>query len=332
MNRYSQIIISAVGFTTLMMASVACNSSDNAANNLDAVNKQGEHAAPAWSVNVKSACSGVTDDSCRGQYGFTVDANGAYRVGPAPGGQFIAGQIAGDKLSSLAAQVKAVQDSSAVSTESCEAADSISANDTLVLTLGKTTHTLLVAEATQNCYEIVNTASVDGLNQAVLDLENAYYPDVFPDACSDSVGLIQQQYAATLACNTDADCAYVNINLGSVDGTQAPSLSILPGQGSFAVFNDTDTGVCSVIKPMVVANGAAALAHSDGIVQMIQSAIQACGTRLYSNDCSGSTFDSSQAPSCVQHSCRANNAQATAATPVAAAINPSAVTMHSRLQ
>ncbi|MDR3607429.1 MAG: hypothetical protein P4M08_08615 [Oligoflexia bacterium] len=311
----SQLLLAASA--TFVVALAACSNSSHTASPTQA-NKQGDQRAPAWTAHIQSACTGVADNACRGKYGFSVDANGVYTVGPAPGGQVITGQIASDKFQELAAQVKAIEALSLSNDESCAAvADTNATEDTVTLTHGNTENVVLAVKQDQSCYEVADTGAVDDLHSTLQALENAYYPDVFPDACSDAVGLVQQQYALLQACDTDADCAYLNLNLGSADST--PSLDIIPSQGSFAVFTDTDSGVCSVVKPPVVANGARINSDSATIIKLLQSAITTCGDRLYSESCSGTTFDSSHAPSCVQNVCRANLAPSAAPTEAPAA-------------
>jgi hypothetical protein len=249
-----------------------------------------------------------------------VDANGNYQVGPAAHGEVITGQIAADKFQALVGVVKPLMERGAsfAREQSCADLGSVPSPDTLTFEQGTKQHALLSVEQDQSCYEIANTAEIDSLHQAVSALASVYYPDVFPDACSDSVALVQQQYALVQSCSSDADCAYVNLDLGSIDSSSAPSLNVLPAQGNAAVFSDTDTGVCSAIQPVVVANGARLQANSATIIKAIQSAETACSARIYENNCSGNSFDSSQAPSCVHHQCRANIAPANSASPAPA--------------
>ncbi len=142
----------------LTAALTSCSNSSKLASPAQ-TNKQSDQSVPAWTVRLQSACTGVTDNSCRGHYGFSIDANGLYKVGPAPGGQVITGQIAVDKFQTLAAQVKAIEGVSLANAESCDTLDdSTSGGDTLTLTQGSTEKVVLAVKQDESCYEIADTA------------------------------------------------------------------------------------------------------------------------------------------------------------------------------
>jgi hypothetical protein len=315
MNRNSQIAttLSILSLATIAVAMSSCGGNSDKPGASPTPQKQ-QVKAPAWKVSLKSACAGVTDGSCKGQYGFSIDANGSYLIGPAPSGQTLTGQIAADKLADIAAKVNAFGNLSTASAgaencqlvaEDADAATIAAAADTLTLTQQSGDKVLLLAKDNSSCYEVSDTSAVDGLHHAMSALENASYPAIFPDACSDSVALLQQEYASVQGCSTDTDCTYYNVNLSG----DAPTFDVTT---SGAVFTDSVYGSCSMISPLVVANSAQLSASTDALAKAIQASLTACQDRQPA-DCTAATLDASLAPSCVHNVCTLNAGTASAA-------------------
>ena len=77
--------------------------------------------AQGWtSLSENTSCAVVGADLCAGAYGFSVDMNGNYIVGPSPSGLTLTGQITAAELSALTVDANALAASSpAGSNQSC---------------------------------------------------------------------------------------------------------------------------------------------------------------------------------------------------------------------
>ena len=65
-------------------------------------------SGPAWQLTLKSACSNAAQDQCLARYGFTVDADGNYQVGPGPQGQLRKGTLAESEFAALRSEIQSV--------------------------------------------------------------------------------------------------------------------------------------------------------------------------------------------------------------------------------
>jgi hypothetical protein len=54
-----------------------------------------------WKIQWTSQCAGLRKEDCLGGYGFSVDSNGTYEVGPGPQGQLLTGKLSEEDLKSF---------------------------------------------------------------------------------------------------------------------------------------------------------------------------------------------------------------------------------------
>jgi hypothetical protein len=297
----------ALGLATIAVAIGSCGGNSNKNSPAPgpaappaAAPAQKEVVKPAWKVSLQIACTG-TDDSCK-PHSFSVDASGNYRNDPAPGGQALTGQITANELADVTAKVNAFGglSTAAASAETCQAvtdATSATAGDTLTLTQQSTDKVLLLAKDGQSCYEVGNASAVDSLHQAMNALEDNY------NVCTASVALLKQDYTTIQSCSTDKDCAYYNADLSG----DAPAFDLAT---SGPVYTDNIGGFCSLIPPLVVANGSKLDASSDTLTKAFQATIDACQGRQQPATCLITTVDASFAPTCVQNVCTINSGPA----------------------
>src|ERR1700678_449390 len=93
----------------LAFAAQGCNSSSNANNSPAAppTTTTSKDTGPAWTLTLKSQCADGTDATdCLAFYGFSVDADGQYKVGPSPANETREAVMQDADRTALAAAIK----------------------------------------------------------------------------------------------------------------------------------------------------------------------------------------------------------------------------------
>lgn len=251
------------------------------------------HGGPAWKLNFNSNCASQEKDNCLGGYGFSVDAEGQYAVGPGPDGQVLRGKLPAAEFKAVEGPVAKLLGNQGVSiaSETCAARTESDESDSVVLERRSERKELIRTTTTDFCASVSVTAEAQGLHAAIKNLAAKYYPTPFPDECINAALKVEDLYASVTSCNHDSDCAYI-------DNTYAP---IPTGDLQFVITDD-----CSFVKPLVVANRDAAIHASDRLFAARDWARGVCAARAPRVSCTGITgFQATQGnPVCVQGSCR----------------------------
>ncbi len=234
-----------------------------------------------------------------GYYGFSVDANSRFKMGPGPEGQSSSGIIAGDEFKNLDAILSQFLSTPASHAEICESRSmeegifSSDAEDNVVLTRLTGEETVIRVKENDYCFQAATADAAKTLHKAIRALSEKYYSIPFPDACSDLVTALEALYPEYQSCTTDTDCVYATTTYDA----------IIPGSIQFVA-----TDNCSKIKPMVTGNIGALFNGQEKLLTALDRAREACGERIIRMDCTDVTgFQSNDAPPvCGQGFCRVN--------------------------
>lgn len=283
----------AVTVLTMSVVGAGCNSSSPAPQSAPA-----QESAPAWALLYQTTCAaGAAADSCVGAYGFKVNADGTFQVGPGPQGQIVKGTLDSEDFAAVTEAAAGAIDGSSAATalsgESCNGYFGNVADYTLNIAKHGKKHELMHKTGGDLCSSELDAAAAEKLHNVIVDLSNHYYPTPFPDTCEEAAAAVQKLYAPLESCNVDADCAYLTANYTPVAADTIDT-----------VYVDD----CSKVAPLPAANRAAVTANLKSLQDALTSAQQACGVRIARDDCSApKSFSSSAAPAVCQHgACKVN--------------------------
>jgi hypothetical protein len=283
-----------VAALTISLVGSACNSQQSAPATQSPQKEQG----PAWELNYQATCMGTgaaTDpSSCAGAYGFTVNADGTYQVGPGPRGEVIKGKLDHDDFTSLTTLTSSlVGGNSVLSTESCNGGFSRAEDYTLTLVKHGKKKEVLNKKGANLCSLHLEAQPAEDLHNEIIDLTEKYYTLPFPDACLEAAANVEALYPLVQKCSVNSDCGYLDLNFQPI-----------PAQGESTVYADN----CSVVKSLPAANVASIRNQLGALQSALDQAQTICGARIVREDCPGiQTFSSSAAPAVCEHNqCRPN--------------------------
>lgn len=277
------------------ISAVGCNSSGNS-NQKPAVDTQQPQSGPAWSLNLKSTCVGAAQDQCLAKYGFTVNATGAYQVGPGPQGQFRTGMLTDEEFATLKTQLQATMASAqATRAEGHDTDVQNVSDDTLTLSKpGAAARVLAHNTAGDFFFATATSEEAQSLHAAIRNLANGYYRLPFGDACGDSVDKFSAAAATLTSCQTDTDCVYID----AYQGFEV----VPPSTVQWLLTED-----CTAIQPPVVANKLAIPGAAQGLIDLYASTRAACGSEFsqtaLGHDCYYQQKATQAQPVCKQNRC-----------------------------
>jgi hypothetical protein len=279
---------------TVGLAFAGCGKS---AKNAQPGDAQQPQTGPAWSLTLKSACTVAEEGQCLAQYGFTVSADGNYKVGPGPQGQLRAGSLTDSELADLKNQVQtAITSTAAVRAEGHEADVDNESDDTLTLSRPGAADRVLARNTGSDFYYMTNAADdAKSLHAAIRVLANSYYRLPFGDACGDAADKISAAALDVARCQSDSDCVYVN----AYEGFEV----VPPSNVEWLLTED-----CSAVKPPLVANKLAIQGGAQTLTDLYNSARNTCGAEwnlsTFGIECAYDQKPTSTPPVCVQNRCQ----------------------------
>lgn len=282
----------AVTVLTIGALVTGCNSSSSAPQSAPA-----QESAPAWSMIYQTTCAaGSAAENCVGGYGFKVNADGTYQVGPGPQGQIVKGALANEDFEALTKAASGAIEAtspSALSAESCNGYFGNVADYTLNLNKHGRKHEIMHKSGADLCSADLDAQTAETLHNEIVELSGRYYPTPFPDECQDAAAAVEALYAPLVKCTADADCTYLTQNYAPI---------------STETIDTVYVDDCSRVAPLPAANHAAVTANLQKLQAALASAQQACGVRIARDDCSApKSFASSAAPAVCQHgACKVN--------------------------
>jgi hypothetical protein len=280
----------------LSLAGLGCNSSSNNSGP-GAAPQQKAPQGPAWQL-VYQADAGSNDKTqVVGAYGFTINADGSYLVGPGPQGETLKGNLSSEEFTAIQTALQPVISGDALAqTQTCGASQIVANNDTLTFVHQTTKSTFLNKSMDGTvCANGLDTQTAEDLHDLVVAAASNYYALPFPSACLNAANAVQAMYSGLSACTQDSDCTYLDQNYGAIDATATQT-----------VYVDS----CSVVQALPVANTNAVQANLSALQTALATAQSTCGGNIVRSGCTNTvTFSSSQgAPACIQGACHINPA------------------------
>ena len=240
------VLVAACAMTT---AAGCSKSSETTRPNPDRAPQAGE---AGWKLKFDATCAeGTPAESCVGAYGFILNQDGSYVVGPGPQGQTWNGTLETAELEKIAEQVEKVTGSVGTLMEGEAPCNEIQLevvrNETVSYARGGEFRDLSRYQPNRYCAR-GDSETTRELHQALLQLVRDHYPTPFPDTCFDEAKKVIDLQAKVSGCQVDSDCSWI-------DNAYEPI-----SNGTFA-FGYLDN--CSWVRPLSAGNTALVAAYQD---------------------------------------------------------------------
>jgi hypothetical protein len=229
-----------------------------------------------WRFKYVSRCATAPAEKCNGAYGFAVNDEGGYEIGPGPDGQVLSGVIALDERRSLSELVVSTEQAPQTASASCAPAGPAETG----LWSGR---------------KGAEKASCEpDLEAAIKRLAFKYYPETFPNPCIDAALALERAYGPLQKCQADSDCAYL-------DDSYLPLDPRRPGE--------VTADDCTYVHGLRVANGFEAVSHQLELILKRSLALRVCGQAGGRPGCERASSSSERLmpPICDRGVCRAGN-------------------------
>jgi hypothetical protein len=233
----------------------------------------------SWEVGLRSPCAADREE-CLAAYGFAINQDGTWTVGPGPEGQHESGKLEPVEIATLSSLLNRISGS----VEGCVDVDDGASSESIILNRSG-------AERILSCAGARNSVEAEALHRLIRELALKYYPLPFPDACLEAASEVHAVHDGLSSCNTDTECSYLDSNLEPI-----------PYEiDQFVTVDD-----CSRVRPMAVGNIVSVLTHRDQLSAAFENARAICGERMVRSDCTGVTgfMSSLSSPVCQRGHCR----------------------------
>jgi hypothetical protein len=256
--------------------------------------RKDQQSALGWTLKYQAKCPEEIDASaCIGAFGFAIEKNGDYTVGPDQKGQIRSGKLSEAEISSIASTLNSTISQSSARAEAHETIEEPTENEiTISFMRGNGAPENLVKTAgTDFYYQTQSFEEAKSLLTAVSNLATQYASN-FPDNCKDGAMALQLLMNDVQKCNVDSDCAYLDSSFG-----------VLAADSNETVVTDD----CSIVKPLVLGNAELVRASASKITESLDAVRGACGDKMIREEegCTMKTLNLSGAkPSCDGGMCK----------------------------
>ncbi len=239
--------------------------------------------------------SGNSQEKCVAAYGFTIQGDQHFQVGPGPQGQLLSGTLEPGEFKAIEDLVTALLPALARSegSENCVPYTQGEANEQLLLSHQGRELTILHTAETTYCFQTPTLNEAESFQQTIRRLALKYYPLPFPDECLDTAQSLEALYPQLYACTSDHDCSFLDKNYVPIPLEQTQYIT---------------TDACTVMKPLVVANPILMAPIRGQLLETRRKALEICGARVIRLNCSETLgFYTNQArPVCLNNTCQVN--------------------------
>jgi hypothetical protein len=282
----------------------------------------------SWAITLKSKCDvEIAPEECVGQYGFSIDSDGKYKVGPGLNNETKAGEITAEELNQLKAdlssalaasqlpdQAHATLTEANASEDTNEDAEQPSADaavaekasdDILSLTKdGKEEGEFISTVGKEIYYKLGSSKEAEDVHKAMRKLAKKYYGRIFPDACQSQIDSYSALLEGLKTCQLDQDCTYLDGDFNDIDASR----------DTYVLTPDVANS-CYAVKAPVAANSSQLLSSRVNILEEKSKVEQICGERIKiaTQDCFYNRYLSIRGPNleerpavCVQNVCQKN--------------------------
>jgi hypothetical protein len=262
-----------------------------------------------WELKLSSVCPESTEaKNCVGKYGFSVDQDGKYKVGPGPNKELRTGQLTEEEKAAVKALFDTLLTSSTAEAENHDSTEEGNNSDSSeVITLSQvsdhsessnanaTERTLVKKEGTDLT---LLTQSADVAKQTytlVHQLAENYYPLPFPEPCVDGANLAKTFFTSMLDCKVDSDCAYIDSEYKAF----VPEASTL-----------ITTDSCSLVPTLYVGNASLIQTNKEALNTYTTDLETGCPAHFTRENCTPMQFQANNAvPACVAGACQLKASQ-----------------------
>jgi len=244
----------------------------------------------SWEIQLDSKCNeSVEASQCVAGYGFAITNDGKFKLGLGPNGESRPGNLSAEDRNLLEKALGNNLTATRLQEEGHQTIGALETEDKITLTYSSNTPEILIkAAGTDLTYRLQTADDAKVLYDTLRTLAAKYYSLPFP-GCDDKVNLVQTMITAAQACNTAADCTYVDDSFEAVDFNS----------GSFMA-----TDSCEKVMPMVAGNTKAVSEAKARLQELLADTQQTCGCDYNRPDCSATGTNLSAAPVCEQGMCR----------------------------
>jgi len=275
-------------------ALMGCNSNESPNNNVNP--PPAPNPAPinrlSWTVKLQNKCAEeVAPTECLAGFGFSVNTNGEYQVGPGPKGELRQGKLTEEEKNAITSALSSTLVEGNLRAESHNTIEEDSQNQfTVSLLKGNAAPESLVRTGgTDFFFQTQSENEAKTLLNALRSYAEKYASN-FPDDCLDGANSLQALFDSMQTCSSDAECVY----LDSFEPVAANS-------GSEIVVDD-----CSIVKPLAVGNAELVRINQSKLIESLDTVRAACDFKMVRDNCTNSTpFTLSGAnPVCSQGVCK----------------------------
>jgi|GEM_PF-1858876 len=225
-----------------------------------------------WTLRWTTSCSDGSV-SCAGAQGFTVSADGNWKIGPAPTGDIYSGELEIAERIELASRITPLLDpQNDAKICSTNAEITIRGLSTAELALDRNGRKLLSLSGNELC-SAAEPANATAVATTLLALAEKYQPTAFPDECLNLAAAVEKDYEPLRQCQQDSDCAWLDFTFSPIAADEVQFVM---------------TDACSKLRPLVAANPAL---MADPVIERLQAArntlVDTCGASLARSNCQG---------------------------------------------
>lgn len=288
--------IIAPGFLMLALSSFTACSSNHPTTRMPDSTPQ-PAIASTWKLRYENRCA--EPERCLGGYGFHLQEDGSFQVGPGPNQELWTGHLNSEELRAIQAGIQGLE--SGVQTRALQEPECLSSiqladeREVIEVSRAGTAREWITTRAGQLCHITADGSQAAAFHQSVLRILRNHYPSPFPSACVSASQNLKAQIAPSLRCAQDSDCTYLD-----------PSGEMIPAGTVGYVAIDQ----CTWLPTLPVVNREIWSSQQRSVLAAIQAAKGSCGAAVFRSGCPGLIGGQSDrgAPTCVQGSCQVSSA------------------------
>lgn len=278
-------------------ALVACNSeSKPSPANKPVKHEKNDVSSLGWMLKYQAKCSEDIDPSeCTGAYGFVIEKNGDYTVGPDSKGQIRSGKLSESDLGLITSSLQSTISQNGLKPEAQAVYEEADGKEIQISFMRGTgaPEDLVKVSGSDIFYQMQSLEEAKTLLANMNEFASKYAAH-FPDNCKEGATAFNLLMNEVQKCNADADCAYLN------DGYE-----VIPNNSGAELTTDT----CSIVNPLVVGNIALVRENANKLAESLNAVQAACGydsERMARNEeCSFKFFKlTGAAPVCQAGKCK----------------------------
>ena len=165
-----------------------------------------------WTIEIRNNCINMPLEKCNGGYGFSINSDGNFSVGPGPQNQVLRGQATPSEAKKLRNILSAVTEDNEEQPRTCIDNEEIGDTKTeiIISSLENPPMTLVETKEKTFCYFNTSETKAKSLYRIISELSKKYYVLPFPNACINAILALDKMHETVRHCVADSDCAYID--------------------------------------------------------------------------------------------------------------------------